>query len=266
LAAKERKKRKAEGTKPIVLTTDSHWSRRGGTDFTEAKGGNGEAEGLGEKIGTENGAGIVFAGEGKLSRIGSVAEGMDPPDLRALQSGDGGAWDAAFPWLWRPTLAAASSVLHLYLPADVEDTVMETMEELVEKVKVVKSFDELRRLAASIAHNRAVSRLRQYFAAKRGGGRTESLEGRLQERGELSEAIAADSPVAALEAKELAERVGRLLAALKPPQGEMLTDAFLRGMSYEEIAKKHGVSVGSVGAYLNRGREAMRRAWEGKNK
>jgi DNA-directed RNA polymerase specialized sigma24 family protein len=43
--------------------------------------------------------------------------------------------------------------------------------------------------------------------------------------------------------------------------GEILSDFFLGGLSYEEIAKKRGVAVGSVGVYLKRGLEAMRRIW-----
>ena len=114
---------------------------------------------------------------------------------------------------------------------------------------------------AKIAHNRAVSRLRELYAAKRGAGRTESLEGRQEDRGNFPEAIASDDPVGALELKELGDRLGRLLAELKPPQGEMLADSFLRGLSYEEIAKKHAVALGTVGVYLKRGLTALRRIW-----
>jgi DNA-directed RNA polymerase specialized sigma24 family protein len=43
--------------------------------------------------------------------------------------------------------------------------------------------------------------------------------------------------------------------------GEILSDFFLRGLRYEEIANKRGVAVGSVGVYLKRGLKAMRRIW-----
>jgi DNA-directed RNA polymerase specialized sigma24 family protein len=52
------------------------------------------------------------------------------------------------------------------------------------------------------------------------------------------------------------------LKELKPPQGEILADFFLHGLRYEEIAKKRAVAVGSVGVYLKRGLEVMRRIWE----
>jgi DNA-directed RNA polymerase specialized sigma24 family protein len=35
-------------------------------------------------------------------------------------------------------------------------------------------------------------------------------------------------------------------------------------LRYEEIAKKRGLAVGSVGVYLKRGLEAMRRIWGGR--
>jgi len=178
---------------------------------------------------------------------------MQLPDLQALQRGDAAAWDMAFPWLWPAAFGAADVTLRTYLPADVEDVAIEAVEQLVEAVRGLKTVEELKPLVASIAHNRAVSRLRKHFAIKSGRGQTESLEAKQEESGDLPEAIAADSPVAALEQ--------RALGALKPPLGEMLADFHIHGLSYEEIAKKRGMAVGSVGVYLKRGLEALRRAW-----
>jgi len=186
------------------------------------------------------------------------------PDLHALQRGDAAAWDAAFPWLWPAAFGAAHVTLQPYLPADVEDVTIEALEDLVEQVRQVKSVEELKPLVASIAHHRAVSRLRQHYAAKRGHGQTQSLDVKPEEAGELPECVSAESPLAAMEQKELATVLGKLLAELKPPQGELLADFFLYELSYEEMAKKHGLAIGSVGVYLKRGLEAIRRAWERK--
>ena len=141
---------------------------------------------------------------------------------------------------------------------------IEALEELVEKVPELKAVEELKPLTASIAHHRAVSLLRQRFARKRGEGRTESLEAARDGEADCPEPTAANSPVDALEEKELAERLQTSLTALKPPQGEILADFFLRGLRYEEIAKKNGIAVGSVGVYLKRGLDAMRRIWGGR--
>src|SRR5262249_28283184 len=110
---------------------------------------------------------------------------MNLPDLQALQAGDADAWDEAFRWLWPVAFGAARKVLQSHLPDDAEDTAVRGIEELVDKVKQLKSGDELRPLVASIAHNLAVSRLRQHFADKREGGKTESLEARQEECGDL---------------------------------------------------------------------------------
>jgi RNA polymerase sigma factor (sigma-70 family) len=157
--------------------------------------------------------------------------------------------------------AVAKLKLQPYLPNEVEDVAIESIEQLVEKVPEVKLAEELKPLAASIAHNRAVSLLRERFAKKRGEGKTDSLDAQPDEGANPHEPALSDSPLADLEQKELAQRLGKSLAELKPPMGEILSDFFLHGLRYEEIANKHGVAVGSVGVYLKRGLEAMRRIW-----
>ena len=186
---------------------------------------------------------------------------MQMPDLQALQRGDAAAWDMAFPWLWPAAFGAAQVTLQPYLPAEVEDVAIESLEALVEKVRELKSVEELKPLVASIAHHRAVSLLRERFAKKRGEGRTESLEAVQEANMADCPDPAADSPLAALEQKELAERLSGTLSELKPPQGAVLTDFFLKGLSYEGIARKHGIPIGSVGVYLKRGLETLRRIW-----
>ena len=182
-------------------------------------------------------------------------------NLRALQAGDADAWDAAFRWLWPVVLAVAQLKLQPFFPNEAEDVAIESLEELVPKVRAVKTVEELRPLAASIAHHRAVSLLRERFARKRGAGKTESLEAVQAESGADCPDPGADSPLAELEQRELAQRISQSLAELKPPLGEVLSDFFLHGLRYEEIARKHGLAVGSVGVYLKRGLEAIRRIW-----
>lgn len=189
---------------------------------------------------------------------------MNLPDLRGLQQGDQGAWDAAFDWLWPTAFAVAQLKLAPFLPEDIEDVAIEALEALVDKVRGVKAVEELKPLAASIAHHRAVSLLRERFAQKRGGAKTESLEAARGDETDCPEPATAESPLAALEQKELAERLQRTLVELKPPLGEILSDFFLRDLHYEDIAIKHHLAVGSVGVYLKRGLEAVRRIWRGR--
>jgi RNA polymerase sigma factor (sigma-70 family) len=183
------------------------------------------------------------------------------PDLGALKTGDASAWDQAFAWLWPAVFAVAKLKLQPYLPNEVEDVAIESIEQLVEKVPAVKSVEELKPLAASIAHHRAVSLLRERFAKKRGEGKTDSLDGP-PDGGVIQDGLMLDrSPLDDLKQVELAQRLGKSLVELKPPMGEILSDFFLHGLRYEEIAKKRGIAIGSVGVYLKRGLEAMRRIW-----
>jgi RNA polymerase sigma-70 factor (ECF subfamily) len=186
---------------------------------------------------------------------------VNPPDLNALKSGDEAAWDAAFDWLWPTVFAVAQLKLQPFLPDEVEDVAIEALEELVANVRGVNSVDELKPLAASIAHNRAVSLLRKRFAQKRGVDKTESIDVPADEGKAKDIAAPGDSPLDSLAEKELAARLQKSLSELKPPQGEILSDFYLHNLRYEQIAKNRGVPVGSVGVYLKRGLEAMRRIW-----
>lgn len=185
---------------------------------------------------------------------------MSTSDLQALRQGDEDAWDEAFRWLWPTVFAVARLKLEPFLPDDIEDAAIEALEELVEKVRQVKAVEELKPLAASIAHNRAVSHLRERFAAKRGAGQTASLEALQNDAGNPSEPAAAEPALADLGQTELAALIGQLQAELKPDQRAMLNDFFLNGLSYEQIAARHGVAIGSVGVYLKRGLETIRKS------
>jgi RNA polymerase sigma factor (sigma-70 family) len=192
--------------------------------------------------------------------LGKLAA-VNAPNLQALRQGDADAWDEAFGWLWPTAFAVAQLKLQPYFPNEIEDVAIEALEELVEKVHEVKSPEELKPLTASIAHHRAVSLLRERFAKKRGEGKTESLDAPTDDESAPYEPVSSESPLADLEQRELAQRLGKSLAELKPPMGEVLSDFFLHGLRYEEVARKRGVAVGTVGVYLKRGLEAMRRIW-----
>jgi RNA polymerase sigma factor (sigma-70 family) len=191
---------------------------------------------------------------------------VDTPDLRTLQQGDADAWDHAFRWLWPTAFAVAHLKLQTFLPEDVEDVAIESLEELVEKVREVKQVEELKPLVASIAHHRAVSRLREHFAKKRGGGQTESLEARQEMDARDCEPAGSDSPLDKLGLAELAGLLENLQAELKPQQRSIIIDFFLNNLTYEQIAAKHGIAVGSVGVYLKRGLETMARCGAGQPK
>lgn len=182
------------------------------------------------------------------------------PDLKALQSGDADAWDAAFRWLWPGAFAVAQLKLQPFLPSDAEDVAMEALEVLVEKVREVRTVDELKPLVASVTHNLSVSRLREHFAAKRGAGQTRSLETLKQDNPDSSwEPAAEDVALASLSETDLSSLLRGIQMELKPDERGMVSDFFLHGRSYAEIASQYGVALGTVGVYLKRGLESIRR-------
>ena len=69
---------------------------------------------------------------------------MSLPDLPALQKGDAAAWNEASDWLWPTVASVAHSKLHPHLPNEIEDVALEALEELLEKVRSVKSSEELK--------------------------------------------------------------------------------------------------------------------------
>lgn len=185
---------------------------------------------------------------------------VNPPNLQALRQGDADAWDEAFRWLWPTLLAVTQHKLSQILPQDVEDVAIEAFEELVPKVHKVKVVEELKPLAASITHNRAVSVLRAHFAAKRGAGQTQSFESLKGTTEDSSEAAVAESPLDGLDQAELSGLISHLLTYFHPEQRAILNDFFFDGLRHDQIASKHGLAIGTVGVYLKRGLEAVRRA------
>lgn len=188
---------------------------------------------------------------------GGILPRVTTPDLKALRLGDADAWDEAFRWLWPTAFQAARFKLEQFLPEEVEDAAIEALEELVEKVNVVGQVEELKPLVASVAHNRAVSKLRERFAQKRGAGRTESLEALQNSDRQTLEPVADDPAMSKLSATELASLLSQLAEKLKPEQRIVLSDFFLEELSYHQIAKKRAMPIGSVGVYLKRGLEAL---------
>jgi RNA polymerase sigma factor (sigma-70 family) len=160
---------------------------------------------------------------GVLAVLRACFSTLNLPDLCALKTGDANAWDEAFNWVWPAVFAVAKLKLQPYFPNEVEDVAIESIEQLVKKVPEVKSVEELKPLAASIAHNRAVSLLRERFAKKRGEGKTDSLDAQPDEGISQNEPTTNDSPLDELEQKELAQRLGKSLTELKPPMGDILS-------------------------------------------
>jgi len=74
-----------------------------------------------------------------------------------------------------------------------------------------------------------------------------------------AEPVNGASPLNALAQTELADLLTEVQRELKSDQRAVLGDFFIQGLSYEEIARKHRLAIGSVGVYLKRGLEGIRK-------
>ena len=184
------------------------------------------------------------------------------PDLSALQRRDDAAWECAHNWLWPVARQVAQRTLGSILPDAVDDTAIEALEQVVEKISTLHSVEELKPLTASIAHNLAVTRLREHSTQKRGQGQTQSLDAVNADGEPLHDPPAPESPLNAVEQNEFPGFLGQLLKVLKPEPRGLITDYLLGGLNYQQLAEKYSRPIGSIGTTMKRGLESIRKAIE----
>lgn len=137
---------------------------------------------------------------------------------------------------------------------------METLSDLLDSGANVASDEELKPLTAAIARNKASDRLRRHLADKRGGNNVQSLELMVESSaGEPAGFEQADF-LDRLNVQELRELLTDLSAEVKKEYRIVLRDHFFDQLSYQEIAAKRQISLGSVGVYLQRGLGSLRTA------
>lgn len=178
--------------------------------------------------------------------------------LLQLQAGSESAWDEAFHRLYPCVLAAAHHPLAALTPTEAEDVAIEALTQLVPKVATVKTWNELRALAVTIAGRRAISEKRKLTADKRGSGQTESIEA-LNERSEgVFEPADFVESINPTELRELADLLHEAMRDLEEPTGKMIRDFIVMGVSYKDLAEKYRLPVGTVGVNLYRGLKKIR--------
>ena len=141
-----------------------------------------------------------------------------------------------------------------------EDVAMETLSELLEKRAQISSEHDLKPLTAAIARNKATDRLRRQLTEKRGGNKVQSLEAMIESNAGEPSCLPHEEFVDHLAIQELQELLSALSDEVKKEYRVVLRDHFFNQLSYNEIAKKHKISVGSVGVYLQRGLVSLRNA------
>jgi RNA polymerase sigma factor (sigma-70 family) len=118
------------------------------------------------------------------------------------------------------------------------------------------AFDETRASPitwlAAIARNRAIDRVRSGNVA------------RLSEPIEAAEAIADPAPLAAesLEAMQENKRLYSCLEELEQRQSAAIRAAFMDGLTYDELAQRSGVPLGTMKSWIRRGLAKLRACLE----
>lgn len=118
------------------------------------------------------------------------------------------------------------------------------------------AFDESRASPitwlVAIARNRAIDRLRSIRVA------------RLSDPIDVAEQIADTAPLAveAIEAAQDKARLEGCLDELEAHQAEAIRAAFLRGLTYDELARQTGVPLGTMKSWIRRGLAKLRACLE----
>jgi RNA polymerase sigma-70 factor (ECF subfamily) len=104
----------------------------------------------------------------------------------------------------------------------------------------------------AIARNRAIDRVRSGSVA------------RASEPIELAESIADSAPLATetLEAMQESERLRSCLDELERRQQAAIRSAFMEGLTYDELANRSGVPLGTMKSWIRRGLAKLRACLE----
>ena len=141
----------------------------------------------------------------------------------------------------------------LHNRSEAEDVLQEVYLAVWRKASV---FDETRASPitwlVAIARNRAIDRVRSGTVA------------RASEPIELAHSIADPAPLAAesLEAMQESERLQSCLGELEQRQQTAIRSAFMDGLTYDELAKRSGVPLGTMKSWIRRGLAKLRACLE----
>lgn len=176
--------------------------------------------------------------------------------LQRLAARDQEAWKEVFQILYPVACESARARLGERLQSEAEDVAIETLTQMIEHVGKLSSHEELKAMAAAIAHNLAVDRLRKRFSAKRGGHTVESLDARPAHAEPPGESDFLDE----LTVRDLTTLLSELSVVLKKEYRIVLRDHFFEKLTYAQIAEKRQIPIGSVGVYIHRGLTGLRNA------
>ena len=175
-------------------------------------------------------------------------------DIEQLKAGDQSAWNRAFEVLYTISLSVCCSTASTLNHQDHEDVAVEAITEVVDFIEKVGSFEECKKLVVTISKNRLLDRIRHASAGKRDWKQTESFE---EKEGFDPKDESQELPDVLVARGELALILAGALKQIPEQYRKVVMDFYLKGHTQQETANKHGLKIGSIGVYLQRGLEAL---------
>lgn len=175
-------------------------------------------------------------------------------DIEQLKNGDRIAWNRAYALLKAISLSVCCSTAPTLNHHAHEDVAVEAITQVVKYVKTASSFEECKKLVSTISKNRLLDIFRQLATEKHGGGKLVEPED--------DETVNAPDPnqqqpdVVAIHG-ERAAIVREALRQIPEQYRKVVEEFYFNGLTQQEIADKHGLAIGSIGVYLQRGLEAL---------
>lgn len=179
-----------------------------------------------------------------------------PPEFIAhLKQHQPLAWRQAFGVLYPIAWQGAGHARWRLSAEDREEVAAEALVEVARQISALHTWGELTALAFVIARRRSISRLRALLAQKRGASTDANVS--LEEIGDLE--LATEGWPQAGGLADLAEALAKLIAGLGEPTATMVREYLHEGASYEELSRRHGKPVGTVGVVIFRAVQQLRR-------
>ena len=193
-------------------------------------------------------------------------------DIEKLKAGDGGEWERA----WRSLHRVAKNVVEGYHEriGDLleDDFIIEAITKAHEHIQEFNSFDHLRAWLTVTTRHAIRDELDRQTAVIHGGGNLQSLEEMQEEDSEHSHGPGDDQPrrddVAdeqqitpdqATHLLQLSQLHEKAFEHVDNRYANVVRDFYFERLTQGEIAKKRGLAIGSIGAYLDRGLDALRK-------
>ncbi|KAF0174505.1 MAG: RNA polymerase sigma-70 factor ECF subfamily [Limisphaerales bacterium] len=175
-------------------------------------------------------------------------------EIEQLKAGDRNAWDRAYAILKAISLSVCCSTAPDLNHHAHEDVAIEAITQVVKYVKTASSFEECKKLVSTISKNRLLDIFRQRSTLKHGGGKLVEPEDT-----EVSNAPdqSQQQPDVAVIHGERAAMVREALRQISEQYRKVVEESYFNGLTQQEIADKHGLKIGSIGVYLQRGLEAL---------